>query len=109
MYTRKLISLLSLGILLALASAARADDSVKVTLADGASQAWTLARIRQDLAADIKSVEFTSHGEKHAANGVPLVALLKSAGAPVEVKMDPKADPRTKNYNLRLAVVVQGG
>jgi hypothetical protein len=88
---------------------ARAEPSVQVTPPDGSPQAWTAARLRTDLAAEIKPIEFTLRGQKHTANAIPLLAVLKAAGAPVALKMDPKADPHVKNYNLRLAVVVQAG
>jgi hypothetical protein len=109
MKTSKTISLLALLILLVTTSSVHADDALRVTGTDGAIQTWTLAKLKETCAADIKPVEFTSRGEKHTSNGVPLLAVLKAAGVPVDLKMDPKADPRLKNYNLRFAVVVQGG
>ena len=36
---------------------------------------------------------------------MPLLAVLRVAGVPTAVTMDPKADPKTKNRLLRLCVV----
>jgi len=68
---------------------------------------WSAQRIQADLADQVKPVEYTARGEKHQTRAVALLALLKAAGAPTEVKMDPSADPKTKLYLLRLAVVVR--
>lgn len=69
---------------------------------------WTVGRIRADLASDLKSVQFTSRGAQHTSNCVSMIAILKACGLPAELKMDPKADPKTKNAQLRLIVVVAG-
>jgi hypothetical protein len=91
------------------ATSAHAEDAVQVTGLDGSAQTWTAARLKEVLASDVKAIEWTSHGQKHASSSVPLIAVLKASGVPVALKMDPKADPHLKNYNLRLAVVIQGG
>jgi hypothetical protein len=99
-----------LGIVLGLApSSAGAEEGVRVTATDGTATTWTAARIKEVLATEMKPLEHTSHGQKHTSTAVPLLAVLKAAGIPVALKMDPKADPHVKNYNLRLAVVVQAG
>jgi Oxidoreductase molybdopterin binding domain len=69
---------------------------------------WTAARLKSDLAADVKSISYTSHGQKHTSSAVPLLSLLKAAGIQTDLKMGPKVDPKTKNYPLRLIVIVQG-
>jgi Oxidoreductase molybdopterin binding domain len=102
------VSLLPL-LLLVISQPARADDGVRVTGTEGTSQAFSAARLKATLASDLKTVGYDSHDQKHTCTGVPLLALLKAAGVPITLKMDPKADPHMKNYNLRLAVVVQGG
>jgi hypothetical protein len=86
-----------------------ADDGLKVTGTDGTSHNWTAARLKDDLAAEVKAVEYTSRGQKHTAHGVALLAVLKAAGIPAVLKMDPQVDPKLKNLNLRLAVVIRGG
>lgn len=86
-----------------------AGGDVRVTATDGKATTWTAGRLKEVLAAEMKTVEYTSRGQKHTAGAVPLLAVLKAAGVPIELKMDPKADPHVKNYVLRLAVVVQGG
>jgi hypothetical protein len=90
-------------------TSAHAEDAVQVTGTDGSAQTWTTARLKEVLASDVKAVEWTSRGQKHISSSVPLLAVLKASGVPVALKMDPKADPRLKNYNLRLAIVIQGG
>ncbi len=64
--------------------------------------------LRSRFAAQVSPIEYESHGHKHAAHAVPLIAVLQAAGVDATLKMDPKADPRTKNGPLRLAVVVKG-
>jgi DMSO/TMAO reductase YedYZ molybdopterin-dependent catalytic subunit len=68
---------------------------------------WTIARLKSDLAADVTSISYTTHGQKHTSNVVPLLSLLKAAGVQTQVKMDPKADPRMKNSELHLIVGVE--
>jgi hypothetical protein len=69
---------------------------------------WMANQLKTQFASQIKSIEYQSHGQKHTSNAVPLLALLKSAGVAVDLKEDPKADPKTKNAALRLIVIVRG-
>jgi Oxidoreductase molybdopterin binding domain len=39
---------------------------------------------------------------------VALLSVLQDAGIDTVLKMDPKIDPKIKNYNLRLVVVIHG-
>jgi Fe-S cluster assembly iron-binding protein IscA len=75
---------------------------------DGKSTDWTLVNLKSSFASDIHPVQYTSKDGKHTSNCIPLMALLKSQAVPTEFKMDPSADPKRKNFNLRLAVVLQG-
>jgi hypothetical protein len=106
---RRVTLSLFLAFTLFISQPARADEGVRVTGTDGTCQTFTAARLKEALASDVKTLEYSSRGEKHTCTGVSLLAVLKAAGVPVGLKMDPKADPHVKNYNLRLAVVVQGG
>jgi len=36
-------------------------------------------RLKQELAADVKLVQYASHGQQHHSNGVPLLSVLKAA------------------------------
>jgi DMSO/TMAO reductase YedYZ molybdopterin-dependent catalytic subunit len=69
---------------------------------------WTVSRIRAELASEIKSVQYSSRGQQHTSNCVPLLSVLNASGIQTELKMDPKADPKTKNFELRLVVVIEG-
>jgi DMSO/TMAO reductase YedYZ molybdopterin-dependent catalytic subunit len=69
---------------------------------------WSEARLEKEFAADMRTVQYTSHGGQHSAKCVALVTLLKAAGVQTELKMDPKADPKVKNYPLRFVVMVAG-
>jgi hypothetical protein len=69
---------------------------------------WSADRIKTELASDMKSVSYSSHGAQHSSNCVPLISLLQAAGAETTLKMNPTADPKTKNHSLRLIVLVQG-
>lgn len=93
------------------AAAARADDAPPSVAVGGVVDHpgdWTVDKIKHDLAGDVKRVTFTSHGASHQSDCVPLLALLNAAGAHLDFKMDPKADPKTKNYPLRLTILVKG-
>jgi DMSO/TMAO reductase YedYZ molybdopterin-dependent catalytic subunit len=69
---------------------------------------WTVDRLKSELGSDMKKLHYSSHGQPHVSNSVPLLSLLKQCGAAVEMKMDPSADPQTKNRPVRLAIVVRG-
>ena len=64
--------------------------------------------LRAKLAASVTTIQYESHGHKHAAHAVPLLAVLQLAGLETTLKMDPKLDPRTKNLPLRMAATVSG-
>jgi DMSO/TMAO reductase YedYZ molybdopterin-dependent catalytic subunit len=93
------------------AAAAPATQPAMTLTVDGAVAhplAWSADDLRTTLAGQVSTIEYEVHGKKHSAHAVPLVAVLRSAGAGMTLKMDPKADPKTKNLPLRLAVVVRG-
>src|SRR5258708_25091617 len=98
-----------LFVLLSMQVSANAEEAMRIVTPDGASQSWTAARIKSDLASEISSCEYQGRDGKRTSSGVPLLALLKSAGVPVALQMDPHADPHVKNANLRLVVTIQGG
>jgi DMSO/TMAO reductase YedYZ molybdopterin-dependent catalytic subunit len=107
----KRISLIfALVMLLGIAGIAYADqnpDAVSVTGAVSTPTDWTVARVKSDLAADVTTINYASHGKMDTSLAVPLVSLLKASGADTGFKMDPKADPKTKLHQLRLVVYVQ--
>jgi hypothetical protein len=82
--------------------------TIRIQGALPASKDWTAEQLHQRLASDIHSIEYTSRGQKHTAHAVSLLALLKASGAEIELKMDPKADPKTKNRPLRLTLILKG-
>lgn len=47
-------------------------------------------------------------GQEVVYSAVPLATVLAAAGVQTDVRMDPKADPKSKNANLRLAALVEG-
>jgi len=69
---------------------------------------WSTARLKSQFATEMQPVNYASKGKQHTCDCIPLISLLKAAGAPMDLKMDPAADPKTKNRPLRLAVVVRG-
>jgi len=69
---------------------------------------WTVKRLKQQFAAEIRQIHYASQGQPHVSNCVALLSLLKAAGAPTELKMDPAADPKMKNAPLRIVIVIQG-
>jgi hypothetical protein len=68
---------------------------------------WSIDRIRQSLTLDKISFQ-TRDGKSHTGDGVSLVQLLNGAGLDTNFKMNPTADPKMKNYSLRLIVLVKG-
>ncbi|HSU67964.1 MAG TPA: molybdopterin-dependent oxidoreductase [Tepidisphaeraceae bacterium] len=83
------------------------DGSVEVGGAVARPGSWTVSRINSELASEVKPVEYDSHGQKHTAHCIGLLSLLKACGAPTDLKMDPRADPKTKNLPMRMVVVVE--
>jgi hypothetical protein len=69
---------------------------------------WTVAQLTQQLGAEIKPVDYNSHGSKHTFDCVPLLSVLKAAGGATDFVMQPGADPKVKNPQLRFAVIVSG-
>src|ERR1700722_10756507 len=101
--------LLSAAILLSAISAAFSADSVPAVHVDGAvtqPSDWTVARLHDELSAQIKPIKYTSGGKPHTSNCVPLTALLKAAGVSIDLKMG--GDPKTKNAQLREVVIITG-
>jgi hypothetical protein len=69
---------------------------------------WTADQLQKQFAGEITPIEYTGHGQKHTYRCIPLLSVLKVAGAPTVFKMEPKADPKMKSYPLRFAVVARG-
>ncbi len=72
------------------------------------SSDWTADQLQDHFKIEIQSIDYALHGTKHTAHALPLLALLKSAGLITDLKMDPKADPKTKNLPLREIVIIRG-
>lgn len=64
--------------------------------------------VRSTLAGQVQAIQYQRRGQSHSAHAVPLLAILQAAGVDTTLKMDPRADPHTKNLPLRLAVTVKG-
>ena len=71
-------------------------------------QEWSAEQIREQFSKDIEKVSYTSRGQKIESRCVSLYAILKTAGAEVDLKMSPGTEPGKKNKPVRLAVVVTG-
>jgi hypothetical protein len=99
------VALLILG---AITSSTRADtQSIQIAGAVDHPGNWTPDQIRSTLASEIKSIDYSTHNQKHTYNCVPLLSLLKAAGAHTDVKMNPAAYPHTKLYPSRLIIVIR--
>ncbi len=92
---------------ISMAHSAPPSGAVEISGSVPAPSDWTVERIRKELADQIKPVQYSSRGDKHTSNCVPLIALLKAADVDTEMKMDPKADPKTKNRLMRLIAVIR--
>jgi DMSO/TMAO reductase YedYZ molybdopterin-dependent catalytic subunit len=80
---------------------------VRISGAVAKPMEWTAAQLHDQFASDIRPVHFSSRGAKHSAGCIPILAILKSAGVPVQITEDPKADPKVKNLPLRLVLIVR--
>jgi hypothetical protein len=69
-------------------------------------QEWSAQQVREQFAKDVRAVSYMSRGQKVESKCVPMYALLKAAGAEVDLKMGAGTEPGKKNHALRLAVVV---
>ena len=99
-----LVTLLSFFAVSALADS----PAVHISVASTQPSDWTADQLKTQFASQIKSIDYESHGQKHTSNAIPLLAVLKAADVGTDLKMDPKADPKTKNAALRMIVVVRG-
>jgi hypothetical protein len=104
---RILIVITAVGLFFAV-SALADPPAIHISVASTQPSDWTTDQLKTQFAAQIKSVDYESHGQKHTSTAVPLLAVLKAAGVGTDLKMDPKADPKTKNAALRMIVVVRG-
>jgi len=68
----------------------------------------SVSQLQTQLAAEIKPVQYNSHGAMHTFSCVPLVSVLKTAGAHTDFVMGGSTDPKVKNPQMRQAVVVSG-
>jgi hypothetical protein len=82
------------------------DTQIEVAGAVEKPAKWTADTLRKQFAAEIKTIEYTSRGQKHSASCVVLSSILHEAGADAQMKMGPDVPPTMKNHALRLAVVV---
>jgi hypothetical protein len=69
---------------------------------------WGVTQTQTELASDVKPVKYKSHGVEHTFDCVSLVSFLKAAGADTNFVMQPGADPKVKNPQLRRVVIVTG-
>ncbi len=104
-----IIGLACLAMLAASLRAAPASDGISVGGIVDKPGDWTVVRLKRELAADVTSVDYTGHDGKHTSTAVPLVALLKAAGAATELKQPAKGvTGAEKHAEMHYAVVVQG-
>jgi hypothetical protein len=96
---------ITLGVLLVLAGAwpettrAGSPESLQIAGAVSKPTEWTVAKLKETFAAQLKQLEYTIKGQKHVSTCVPLLAIVQAA--------EPVTDPKHKNFAMRLAVVVR--
>ena len=83
-------------------------DTFTVQAAPDHPTTMSVDDVKTTFASSIKTITFTLHGQTHSADAVPLLNVLKNSGLQVDLKMDPKADPKTKNLPLRQTVIITG-
>ncbi len=81
-------------------------STVAITVDGAAPREWSVNRIQSELGGEVHMIDFELHGAKHHAHAVPLILMLQKCGVPTEIKMNPKADPKTKNLPLRMSVLI---
>ena len=105
--SKHLLAVFFIPIVMTIVRADAASATINIDGAVDKTMQWTAAQLQDQFSAKIKVVEYESHGEKHTSTCVPLISMLESAGVQVALKMDPKADPRTKHRALRLVVLAE--
>jgi len=103
-----LIALPLLATLLFLGAARGADDTgptLTVVPLHGPTTQWTVPQL--EALPGAKEFPYTSHAQPHTGRGLPLLDLLQAAGVPTDFEMEEGADPKAKNYLLRVVLVVQ--
>jgi hypothetical protein len=106
--TRPLLVIFVLAIGTTLAMSAEAEKSVHIDGAVSTPSDWTPTHLKEQFAAELKQIHYTSRGQEHTSTCVALLSVLRSAGVQTDLKMDPTADPKTKNIPLHLNVIVRG-
>jgi hypothetical protein len=70
--------------------------------------AWNTDQLKQLPGAPTTQISYQTHdGSPHHSTCVALLDVLHAAGISTEIKMDPKADPKTKHQALRLVVTAR--
>lgn len=81
------------------AEAAGSETTLHVGGAVNKPAEWTVAKLKETFAGQLKPVEYTARGQKHVSTCVPLLAIVQAA--------EPANDPKHRNFAMRLAVVVR--
>jgi hypothetical protein len=68
---------------------------------------FMIDQLKQTPGLPTTQISYESHGLPHRSTCVGLLDLLHAAGISTEIKMDPKADPRTKHRELRMLVTAR--
>ena len=98
------LGLIALGVLLAVtavyakAAESGSPESFHVGGAVNKPADWTVAKLKEAFAGQLKQVEYTVKGQKHVSTCVPLLAVVQAA--------EPVTDPKHKSFVMRLAIVV---
>jgi hypothetical protein len=93
-----------------LAAAACFADNAKTLSISGAvttAAIWDVPKLKQQFSGEVHAIQYSLKGKPHTSNCVSLLSVLNAAGIDTNLKMDPKADPKTKHRALRLMLVVR--
>jgi len=82
-----IVALLAITVLSASVHGDPSPQAISVAGAVSNPGDWTVARMKSDLASQIVSIQYSSHGQQHTSAAVPLVSVLQSAGMSSELKM----------------------
>jgi hypothetical protein len=69
---------------------------------------FTVDQLKQQPGAPTTQISYNSHdGSRHHSTCIAVLDLLHATGFSTKVKMDPKADPKTKHPELRMTVTAR--
>jgi len=97
----QMISLVMVAVALSIGQPSfAATKSFKVAGAVAKPASWSVIKLRQEFAGQVKTISYTLKGTHHTAHVVPLLAVVNWS--------QPKINPHIKHHQLQFVVEVEG-